>query len=230
MFSIVDLVEAGTLDKDLAAFLLWKVASGESFVVGARPGGAGKTTVMCALIDLLPLGVEAVPTTDQQVIESGLRQPDPRKCYVCHEIGRGSWYAYLWGSAVQRLFELPRLGHIVATNLHADTLEEAHAQICDDCRSKEEDFGSVGLFLFLRVRGARRRICTVHGNVGDHLATLWEDRDHRHVCIQPHLLEDPKMEHARDLLDRLLHRKIKTTMDVRQWINENAENFQRLSL
>jgi len=229
MFSIVDLVEAGTLDKDLAAFLLWKAAAGASFVVGARPGGAGKTTVMGALIGLVPLGVEALAATDEQVIDQGLSQSEPKRCFICHEIGRGSWYAYLWGRAVRRLFELPRLGHIVATNLHADTLEEAHAQICRDCGAKEEDFGSSALYLFLRVRGARRRIGAVHGQVEGRMERLWEDRDHRHVCGHTQLLEDPRMSEAADLLEDLLQSGAKTTLEVRQWINRHAEGFQRLS-
>lgn len=44
MLSIVDLVEAGTFTPDLAAYSLAAIGSGASFLVGADPGGAGKTT------------------------------------------------------------------------------------------------------------------------------------------------------------------------------------------
>jgi len=40
MLSVVDLIEAGTLTLGQAAWLVDRVRSGDSFLVGARPGGA----------------------------------------------------------------------------------------------------------------------------------------------------------------------------------------------
>ena len=45
MLSVVDLIEAGTMTRDMAAYSLAAIGSGASFMVGAPPGGAGKTTV-----------------------------------------------------------------------------------------------------------------------------------------------------------------------------------------
>ena len=50
MLSIVDLIDAGTVDKSIAAYFLAVISKGKSFLVGAKPGGAGKTTVMGALL------------------------------------------------------------------------------------------------------------------------------------------------------------------------------------
>ena len=50
MLSIVDLIDAGTVTRDLAAYSLAAISNGASFMVGAMPGGAGKTTVMGALL------------------------------------------------------------------------------------------------------------------------------------------------------------------------------------
>ena len=86
MLSIVDLVEAGTLTRDLAAYALAAIGGGASFMVGALPGGAGKTTVMGALLNLVPRDVVLVAAADEAVIEEGLRNPKPRRCYVCHEV------------------------------------------------------------------------------------------------------------------------------------------------
>ena len=44
MLSLVDLIDAGTVDLPLAAYLAATMRSGASLLVGARPGGAGKTT------------------------------------------------------------------------------------------------------------------------------------------------------------------------------------------
>ena len=46
MLSLVDLIAAGTVDLPLAAYLAAAMRSGASLLLGARPGGAGKTTVM----------------------------------------------------------------------------------------------------------------------------------------------------------------------------------------
>jgi hypothetical protein len=55
MLSVVDLLEAGTLSLAQAAWLAARVAEGSSWLVGARPGGAGKTTVMAALLAMVPV-------------------------------------------------------------------------------------------------------------------------------------------------------------------------------
>ena len=54
MLSIFDLLAAKTLDLDLAAYLMARISLGASFMVGSVPGGAGKTTVMCALLNFIP--------------------------------------------------------------------------------------------------------------------------------------------------------------------------------
>ena len=51
MLSVFDLLEAKTIDLDLAAYLMARISKGSSFMVGSVPGGAGKTTVMCALLN-----------------------------------------------------------------------------------------------------------------------------------------------------------------------------------
>ncbi len=92
MLSIVDLMASGTLTRELATYALAAIGSGASFMVGARPGGAGKTTVMGALLNLVPQHVTLVATENEAVVEQGIRERLPRHCYVCHEIGNGVYY------------------------------------------------------------------------------------------------------------------------------------------
>ena len=61
MLSAVDLLSANTVTPDLAACLLAAIRGGASFMVGAQPGGAGKTTVMGALLNFVPANVELRP-------------------------------------------------------------------------------------------------------------------------------------------------------------------------
>ena len=75
MLSIVDLIEAGTFPRDLAACCLAVIGGGGSFMVGALPGGAGKTTVMGALLNFVPSDVVLVPADGLDAIEQALAAP-----------------------------------------------------------------------------------------------------------------------------------------------------------
>ncbi len=162
MLTLLDLMAAGTMTRDMAAFSLAAIGAGASFMVGARPGGAGKTTVMGALLNLVPPDIELAAAEDERVIEDGLRGVQRRRCYVCHEIGAGPYYAYLWGRALRRYFELPAAGHLLATNLHADTYAQARGQVCGENRVPPAAFRRLNLIYFLACDGtawnARRRI------------------------------------------------------------------------
>ena len=54
MLSIIDLLKAKTLNLNQSAWLINKIKEGSSFLVGAKPGSAGKTTVAGALLAMLP--------------------------------------------------------------------------------------------------------------------------------------------------------------------------------
>lgn len=152
MLSVTDLISAGTLSIDLAAYAFAAIGRGASFMVGASPGGAGKTAVMGALLNFVPPHVELRAADGQATLEEGLAKSRPIACYICHEIGSGPYYAYLWGHELRRFFRLPQAGHMVATNLHADNLEESCRQVCGENDVPEEDFRRMNLVFFLTVR------------------------------------------------------------------------------
>ena len=154
MLSVFDLMEASTLDLELAAYLMARISRGASFMVGAVPGGAGKTTVMCALLNFVPIEVPLVAATSEAVCEATETAGSQPGCYVCHEIGSGHYFAYLWGRDLRDYCRLAEHGHMLATNLHADDLEEARHQLCGDNGVPVENFNTFELLLFLRV-GAR---------------------------------------------------------------------------
>lgn len=153
MLSITDLLVAGTLSKTLAAYLLAAIGRGSSFMVGALPGGAGKTTLMGALLNFVPPGVELHPADSMPTIEWALKFHQKRCCYICHEVGSGFYYAYLWGAPLRSYFDLTKHGHMLATNLHADTIEEARRQICDENSISPLLFRKMNLLVFLQVGG-----------------------------------------------------------------------------
>jgi hypothetical protein len=172
MLSIFDLLEAETLDLDLAAFLMERINRGASFMVGARPGGAGKTTVMCALLNLIPASCGLIAATAATVRAAGTKTADggARQCYVCHEIGPGPYFSYLWGRELRAYCALQEKGHLLATNLHADDLDETREQVCTENGVPPAHFQGFNVLVFLRTRGGysagRRWIERVYASDG----------------------------------------------------------------
>lgn len=104
MLSVVDLLEAGTLPVELAVYLLAAIRGGASFMIGVLPGGAGKTTVMVALLNFVPPDAELHPAGSLTAIQRGLDPGSRRACCVGHEIGAGNYFAYLWGPEPRSFF------------------------------------------------------------------------------------------------------------------------------
>lgn len=149
MLSVFDLLAAKTLDLDLAAYLMARISRGSSFMVGSVPGGAGKTTVMCALLNFVPVDVPLIPATAEAVYKAARTKTSPRGCYVCHEIGSGSYFAYLWAESLREYCGLFEQGHMLATNLHADDLEQARDQVCGANNVQIDYFNRFELLIFL---------------------------------------------------------------------------------
>jgi hypothetical protein len=175
--SLVDLVLAGTVDLDLAALLAAHVAEGSSFLVGASPGGAGKTTVMGALLGLLPEDELVVPVDGPAAFGASR---DERVCWLAHEVNDAPHYAYIWGDCAHRFFLQLDRGDRVVSNLHADTVGEVAEMLLSPPNNvPRHTFRAVDLLLFLSVdrRGwqVTRRVSTVYeSHAGRHeLAYAW---------------------------------------------------------
>jgi hypothetical protein len=179
MLSLVDLIEAGTVDLPLAAYLAAAMRSGASLLVGARPGGAGKTAVMCALLNFLPNHTVIRAVDSRMVLTQGQQDDKPgRTCYLAHEISSASYYAYVWGNEARTLFGLASDGHIIASNLHADTLEETHDQLCRENDVARAHLDAVTIKVFLQVKrtigwSMRRRVSCVYESDGREDRMLW---------------------------------------------------------
>lgn len=142
MLSVIDLIEAGTITRDEAAWLIGRIERGSSWLVGAVPGGAGKTTIMSALLVHLPQKEYVYVTAPNTRWE---RSSDA--CVVSFEISAGRYDGYIWDQQVRRLCELGRQGCRIVSNLHADTLEEARHIVCDECGAPEAGFNAFEMFL-----------------------------------------------------------------------------------
>lgn len=217
MLSIVDLLLAKTLSHELAVVLLTLIRSGCSFLVGAVPGGAGKTTIMGALLNLTPPKLPLRPADSIITLRRALQEKQ-KACWICHEIGQGPYYAYLWGEPLRTYFQLLDHGHMLATNLHADTIEQAYEQICLENQVPAHLFYKIQIQLFLRVDGIPpyRR----------HIALFWlsdGQSPHRLVYeltkgwqIEPdQFVASTAIKTAEKILLRLVHSKARTIEQVR---------------
>ena len=149
MLSVVDLLNAGTLGIGQAAWLLARVLEGCSWLVGARPGGAGKTTVMSALLAMVHRDARVWLTNRG----SGWGSCAPGDYLVSFELSPGFYDAYIWGSDVRRMTELGVAGCRIVSNLHADTLEQARSQIVDECGASQRGFQAFQIFVPLSLAG-----------------------------------------------------------------------------
>jgi hypothetical protein len=187
--SIVDLIAANTLDMDMAAYSLYAIANGASFLTAARPGNAGKTTLLACLLTFLPPGVRIVTTSSPSVVTeahgSVSGESADNLCFLCHEIGSGHWYGYLWGRYVGQFLHLMSDGCRIASCIHVDTLSEMrHVLVSGELGVSEEDFARLDLVLFMKLErsltGYRRRVaalCESGGEAGKHnLLFTWEPR------------------------------------------------------
>ncbi|MFC1634435.1 hypothetical protein ACFL5Z_06295 [Planctomycetota bacterium] len=226
MLSVFDLLDAGTLDLDLAAYLMARISRGASFMVGAVPGGAGKTTVMCALLNFVPVDVPLIAATPQAVYRASNTQLPHRCCFICHEIGAGSYFAYLWADSLETYCKLFDAGHILATNLHTDDLEQARDQVCGENDVPVEHFNRFELLIFLGIEGdyfkSRRWIEEVYSSDGSSEHTLiYRASDAKTIAndIEPNIVDAEYIRACRDFL-KTMAPTVRTIEDTRRHVVE----------
>lgn len=227
MLSVVDLLEAGTLTEYQAAWLLARILRGASWLVGAKPGGAGKTTVMSALLTMAPKGAQVWLSNRG----SGWQKCKPGDYIVSYELSPGFYDAYIWGQDVRRMTELGMEGCRIVSNLLADTLEEARAQIVNDCGATEEGFRAFQIFVPLVLKGSRlaytpivEQILYVHE--GEWRRLDREELDHS-IAASPGF--SPQEIRIVEFLAGCTNRNIRLIEDVReQWL-EWLESYRELS-
>jgi len=226
--SLVDLIRAGTIDVETSAYAMRAMREGASLLTGARPGGAGKTTLMAALLNFLPPDVPIVTVDGPQVIAAGLASSAAEPfCYLAHEIGSGHWYGYIWGPDVARFLSLIEGPRRIASCLHADTLDELTDVVCSPpLGATGESLGRVGLILFMHVSGrmgrCRRRVATFHeadGNGGHRLVYRWRAESDTFEPVAD--LRDPRgLEPYCDFIRRLVEEGEADTRAVRRKVVE----------
>ena len=222
MLSIRDLLDAGTLNIEIAAYLLATISTGNSFLVGARSGGVGKTTVMAALLNFIP-DIDIVATVNSQVIENGLWDPD-FKCFIAHEIGRERLYAYIWGKDVANFLKLAKK-HMIAGNLHADDIHEVlEAEGIDDA-----NLSNLHVLIFMKMTGQRgftkRRINSIYenqwldGRNEFKQIFMWNEKEDSFKKLTvSKLITVPELIRSRSIIEKIIEHDLRTMEEIRPMI------------
>lgn len=150
--SVIDLLHQGVFSVPTAALLWALLARRASLAVIAGPSGAGKTTVLTALLDFLPAGTHRLYL--RGCYESFAFVDDPalapaRSVLLVNEISP-HFPAYLWGPGVGRALAAAHRGFMIALTAHAATVAEFVAFLTAyPLRVPIRDVGVVSLVLTL---------------------------------------------------------------------------------
>ena len=158
--SITEILAAGTMPPRVAAILGLAVERGASIILAADPPGAGKTTILTALL--------AFARPDASVYFTRgwgetFRLPPPPKdgeppIYILVNEISDHLPVYSWGPYVQRAFELMAEGYSLASTMHADTVEGVIEQLTEENDVDPKLVGQLALVvpIFVGSAGGRR--------------------------------------------------------------------------
>lgn len=228
--SIVDLINDHTLNIEMAAHLLYIVSHGASFLTAARPGNAGKTTLTQCLLTYLPPDAEIVTISDSSMLST--TPPSNQNgytYYLCHEIGSGRWFGYLWGDDVRKLFSLMNENHFIASCIHADFLDELREiLLSEELNVAEEDFRKLDLILFMHLdrKGFKyiRRVSSVY----EATKTPSKKQSHVPVFLWDEDSDSFYRQEESPLLKRIASKEEKNTAQVNEELSEYKEFIQWL--
>lgn len=226
--SIIDLLESGTINQQIAGFLFYSMFKKLSFITAANPSGTGKTTLMGTILNLLKPGIR-IETLERNFSVS---QGQDNKCYLVHELGDGPYYSYLWGKDVSQFFRLGKKG-IIASCIHADTLPELKRILFSPSLSvPEKELYNIDLIIFMRKEGgffnSRRRVNKIYGFIPEQneyqVLFKWDSSEDSFkkmdlACFLKNIDGKNNMDKIKRcsiFTEKLLQNKIKRLEDVRE--------------
>ena len=167
--SITQILAAGNFDVRTAALCWLVLESHGSMLIAAEEPHSGKTTTLTALLDLLPRDVRRVFIRGWAETFDYVRHTDPLRTLLLANELSSHLPVYLWGPKAVETFRTLRRGYALASTLHADSAEEAVAQMTDDLGVEPTDLARIDLLLVMRMYrvgnayGAiARRVVSVH--------------------------------------------------------------------
>jgi len=170
--SITEIVQAGNMDTRTAALLGMAIEAHGSLLIAAEHPHSGKTTTLTALLDYLPGATRRIFVRGWSETFDFLAQTKPAQTLLLVNELSSHLPVYLWGAKAVRLFSTLRNGYALGSTLHADSADEAVAQLTGELGVAPDDLGRVHLLMVMRIYatssgGHARRVVSL-----DALSTL----------------------------------------------------------
>lgn len=192
--SVTEILGAGNFDERTAALCWLVLESHGSMLIAAEQPHSGKTTTLTAFLDLLPSDVRRVFIRGWAETFDYLKHTDPDRTLLLANELSSHLPVYLWGPKAVEVFRTLRRGYALASTLHADSAEEAVAQLRDELGVEPADLARIDLLLVMRIYRVggsygpmARRVVSVHRLLPDldggvSLAPLidWDPESDRH--------------------------------------------------
>ncbi len=167
--SLTELLSAGNFDLRAAA-LCWLVLEAHgSMLIAAEQPHSGKTTTLTAFLDVVPSSVRRVFVRGWAETFDYLRQTDPARTLLLANELSSHLPVYLWGPKAVQVFRSLRRGYALASTLHADSADDAVAQLTGGLGVDASDLARIDLLLVMRIYRAGsaygplvRRVVSVH--------------------------------------------------------------------
>jgi hypothetical protein len=130
--AITSIIRSGTMTPRLAALFWLGMERGASIVLAADPPGAGKTTILTALLAFTRPDASVYFTRGWgETFAVPPLSGDAPTYLLINEIS-DHLPVYSWGPYVQRAFELMSHGYSLASTMHADDVDGVIAQLVDE--------------------------------------------------------------------------------------------------
>lgn len=167
--SVSQLLAAGNMDARTAALCWMVLETHGSMLIASEPPHSGKTTTLTAFLDFLPNDVRRVFVRGWAETFDYVRQHDPARTLLLANELSSHLPVYLWGPKAVKVFRTLRNGFALGSTLHADSAEEAVAQLTGELGVDPEDLSRIDLLLVMRIyrvagtyEALVRRVVTVH--------------------------------------------------------------------
>ncbi len=164
--SISEIVAAGNMDARAAALCGMAIEAHASLLISAEHPHSGKTTTLTALLDYLPQATRRIFVRGWSETFDFLQQTTPADTLLLVNELSSHLPVYLWGPKAVRLFTELGRGYALGSTLHADSAEEALAQLTGELGVAPADLARVDLLMVMRIyqttQGHARRVVSVH--------------------------------------------------------------------
>ncbi|MBI2772916.1 MAG: hypothetical protein HYX56_00260 [Chloroflexi bacterium] len=166
--SAAELLAAGNFDARAAALSWLTLESHGSILIAAEQPHSGKTTTLTALLDLVPHDIRRVYVRGWAETFDFVRHTDPARTLLLANELSSHLPVYLWGPKAVETFRALRKGYALASTLHADSAEEAVAQLTTDLGVDPADLARIDLLLVMRMY----RIGSAYGPVARRVVSM----------------------------------------------------------